>query len=112
MSLSPVPKTPATAFEGGLVKSKLTCAWDYDHNPTDAKNFRALHQNSRARCRGASAWLQDRSWCVQERPRRPWLLLRGSFQRLLRKKNSTCLVAYINLVSKLALVFFTQVIFA
>ena len=28
------------------------------------------------------------------------------------KKNSTCLVAYVNLVSKLASVFFTQVIFA
>src|SRR6266850_719950 len=26
MSLSPVPNTPATALEGGLVKSKLTCA--------------------------------------------------------------------------------------
>jgi erythrin-vacuolar iron transport family protein len=25
MSLSPVPKTPATALEGGLVKLKLTC---------------------------------------------------------------------------------------
>jgi len=48
-----------------------------DVNPTDAKNLTALHQHGRARCRGPSAWLQDRSWCVQERPRRPWLLLRG-----------------------------------
>ena len=34
------------------------------------------------------------------------------FPAFAAKKNSTCLVAYVNLVSKLASVFFTQVIFA
>ena len=37
---------------------------------------------------------------------------RMKFPAFAAKKNSTCLVAYVNLVSKLASVFFTQVIFA
>ena len=37
---------------------------------------------------------------------------RMKFPAFAAKKNSTCLVAYLNLVSKLASVFFTQVIFA
>ena len=40
------------------------------------------------------------------------VIARMKFPAFAAKKNSTCLVAYVNLVSKLASVFFTQVIFA
>ena len=40
------------------------------------------------------------------------VIARMKFPASAAKKNSTCLVAYVNLVSKLASVFFTQVIFA
>jgi hypothetical protein len=40
------------------------------------------------------------------------VIARTKFPAFAAKKNSTCLVAYVNLVSKLASVFFTQVIFA
>ena len=40
------------------------------------------------------------------------VIARMKFAAFAAKKNSTCLVAYINLVNKLASVFFTRVIFA
>jgi len=40
------------------------------------------------------------------------VIARMKFPAFAAKKNSTCSVAYVNLVSKLASVFFTQVIFA
>src|SRR5882762_6711484 len=40
------------------------------------------------------------------------VIARMKFPAFAAKKNSTCLIAYVNLVSKLASVFFTQVIFA
>jgi len=40
------------------------------------------------------------------------VIARMKFPPFAGKKNSTCLVAYVNLVSKLASMFFTQVIFA
>ena len=40
------------------------------------------------------------------------VIARMKFPAFAAKKNSTCSVAYVNLVSKLASVFFTQAIFA
>jgi len=50
--------------------------------------------------------------CARETGRAMAVIARMECPAFAAKKNSTCLVAYVNLVSKLASVFFTQVIFA
>ena len=50
--------------------------------------------------------------CAKETGLAMAVIARMKFPAFAAKKNSTCSVAYVNLVSKLASVFFTQVIFA
>ena len=82
----------------------------------DAKNLRALHQLS---IRMVAHGVEDRllgyrighGACKRDRAGH------GSYwedevSTFAAKKNSPCSVAYVNLVSKLASVFFTQAIFA
>jgi len=50
--------------------------------------------------------------CAKETGLAMAVIARMKFPAFAAKKNSTCLVAYVNLVSKLASVLFMQVIFA